>query len=134
MEGVLKQTSTPIFSPIPFLHDDARTRARSRSRSQSPPSPLRLTNALAPGDGPADEPRGLGLVDELDTPAAGHMATKPNPLTAVMSADPALSLSERFVKATETEGEGDVEAKKQEDAEVENMVLVQDEEAPSTPS
>jgi serine/threonine-protein phosphatase 4 regulatory subunit 2 len=148
MDGVLKIVSTPIFTPIAFLHDDARRRSQSRS---PPASPLRLHNSLAMGDAPADEPKGLGLVDELDTPAPGHMASKPNPLTATTSSEPpgpatsldALpSLSERFVKAGDTDGKDGgykdgasgmegvkgSEDGKNEDAEVENMVLSQEED------
>ena len=138
MEGVLKTVNTPIFTPIPFLHDDARRRSQSRS---PPASPLRLHNALALGDAasaPAEEPKGLGLVDELDTPEPGHMAATPTPLSATTtpsSSEPpspvvgAKSLEQRFVKATEEEGsvvkvEG--EDMKNEDAEVENMVLGED--------
>ncbi|PVF98913.1 hypothetical protein CPB86DRAFT_335420 [Serendipita vermifera] len=148
MDGVLKIVSTPIFTPIAFLHDDARRRSQSRS---PPASPLRLHNSLAMGDAPADEPKGLGLVDELDTPAPGHMASKPNPLTATTSSEPPTpntsleslpSLSERFVKAEDTDGkdggnkgggsgaEGTKGAEdgKNEDAEVENMVLSQEDD------
>lgn len=146
MEGVLTTATTPIFAPIPFLHDDARRRSQSRS---PPASPLRLHNSLAVGDAPADEPKGLGLVDELDTPAPGHMASKPQPLTATTSSEPptptkdAPSLADRFVKGEsdetkEKEDAGATEGKKgterenedgkKEDAEVENMVLTPDEE------
>ncbi|CAG7846439.1 SubName: Full=Uncharacterized protein {ECO:0000313/EMBL:CCA66939.1} [Serendipita indica DSM 11827] len=141
MEGVLKTVSTPIFEPIPFLHDDARRRSQSRS---PPASPLRLHNSLAMSEAPADEPKGFGLVDELDTPAPGHMASKPNPLTATTSSEPSTplsdptalpSLSDRFVKEggdekeaekKETEVQGGGEENKNEDAEVEVMVLSQE--------
>lgn len=151
MEGVLTTVTTPIFTPIPFLHEDARRRSQSRS---PPASPLRLHNALSVGDAPADEPKGLGLVDELDTPAPGHMASKPQPLSATTSSEPPAhhetpSLADRFVKSEgdeageKAEGEGEAkssagtEGKKgqekereegKEDAEVENMVLTPDEE------
>lgn len=145
MEGVLKTVSTPIFTPITFLHDDARRRSQSRS---PPMSPVRLANSLSVGDAPADEPRGLGLVDELDTPAPGHMASRPSPLTATTTVEPPIpaSLEERFVKASDEEGKekehetGERAKQKQkgehvgeegkaEDAEVENMVLSAEEEA-----
>jgi serine/threonine-protein phosphatase 4 regulatory subunit 2 len=89
--------STPLFSPIPFLHDDAR---RSKSRSP-PPTPLAL-DAGAP-----DEFRALGLVDELDDPRPGHMSDHPTALTAVTTLPahepkPFLgSLEQRFVKASD---------------------------------
>jgi serine/threonine-protein phosphatase 4 regulatory subunit 2 len=138
MEGVLKTINTPIFTPIAFLHDDARRRSQSRS---PPQSPLRLNNALALGDGasaPAEEPKGLGLVDELDTPAPGHMASTPTPLSATTTPTPSeppspavseKSLEQRFVKSTEREEPGvkvDGEDVKNEDAEVESMVLSED--------
>ncbi|KIM31032.1 hypothetical protein M408DRAFT_274497 [Serendipita vermifera MAFF 305830] len=137
MEGVLKTINTPIFTPIAFLHDDARRRSQSRS---PPASPVRLHNALALGDAasaPADEPKGLGLVDELDTPAPGHMASEPTPLTATttpVSSEPpspavgAKTLEQRFVKSSGggEEGKKEGEEGKNEDAEVESMVLSED--------
>lgn len=131
MKGAFnRRPTTPIFSPIPFLHHDAR-------RSLSPMSPFMLANSLSSSDAPADEPVGFGLVDELDTPAKGHMATKPNPLTATTTLleSPPKSLSERFVKSREQE-EQDKEkeaVRKSEDAEVENMVLAPDEGSSSEP-
>lgn len=95
-------------------------------------------------EAPADEPKGFGLVDELDTPAPGHMASKPNPLTATTSSEPPTpssdpttlpSLSDRFVKESgdahevekkEIKEEGGGEESKNEDAEVEVMVLSQE--------
>ncbi|EGN95362.1 hypothetical protein SERLA73DRAFT_186278 [Serpula lacrymans var. lacrymans S7.3] len=94
--------TTPLFSPIPFLHDDAR---RSKSRSP-PPSPLAL-NAMEAG-GPVESltegmpQRALGLVDELDDPNPGHMSDHPTALTAVTTVTPQPflgSLEQRFVKA-----------------------------------
>lgn len=139
MDGVLKTVSTPIFSPITFLHEDAR-----RSQSRSPPaSPLRLSNALSVDEAPTEEPKGLGLVDELDTPEPGHMANKPSPLSATTDVEQPLlgSLAERFVKGSEDyeiEKGGSKEKKekgpeegKNEDVEVENMVLSQEEESHS---
>ncbi|KIM31028.1 hypothetical protein M408DRAFT_15374 [Serendipita vermifera MAFF 305830] len=137
MEGVLETINTPIFTPIAFLHDDARRRSQSRSPSASP---VRLHNALALGDAasaPADEPKGLGLVDELDTPAPGHMASEPTPLTATttpVSSEPpspavgAKTLEQRFVKSSGDGDEGKKEGEegKNEDAEVESMVLSED--------
>jgi serine/threonine-protein phosphatase 4 regulatory subunit 2 len=84
--------ATPLFSPIPFLHQDAR-----RSTSRSPP-PLALDTTAVSGEGRAAagaplmvsaelqgsiEPAGLGLVDELDDPGPGHMSDTPTALTAV---------------------------------------------------
>jgi len=91
--------STPLFSPISFLHDDAR---RSRSRSQLP-TPLALDS------GAPDDFKALGLVDELDDPRPGHMSDHPTPLTAVTTLPahepkPFLgSLEQRFVKASEVD-------------------------------
>ena len=99
--GSLREARTPLFSPIPFLHEDARSRSRSRSRSP-PMSPLQLaTTALAAtpdelrlGDGVTDSGEPIidgpviGLVDELDDPGPGHMSERPTALTAVTSTAP----------------------------------------------
>ncbi|KAF8162940.1 PPP4R2-domain-containing protein [Crassisporium funariophilum] len=107
--------STPLFSPIPFLHDDAR---RSKSRSP-PPTPLSLNAAISIGEEPF-EMKALGLVDELDDPSPGHMSDHPTALSSVTSVGdtphprPFLgSLDQRFVKAedsmdtTSTQAESD---------------------------
>ncbi|KAG6874055.1 hypothetical protein C0995_006912 [Termitomyces sp. Mi166 len=90
--------STPLFSPIPFLHDDAR---RSKSRSP-PPSPLALGASAVGAEVPEQlEPRALGLVDELDDPSPGHMSDHPTALTSTTSTDSKplfASLEQRFVK------------------------------------
>lgn len=102
--GTQTTSATPLFSPIPFLHDDAR---RSKSHSP-PPSPLVL-GAVGPvtgGHPEAIEPKALGLVDELDDPSPGHMSDHPTALTSVTTlagassgARPFLgSLEQRFVK------------------------------------
>ncbi|EKM55592.1 uncharacterized protein PHACADRAFT_161613 [Phanerochaete carnosa HHB-10118-sp] len=104
---------TPMFSPIPFLHDDAR---RSKSRSP-PPSPLTLP-ALATGGTSTASPHtgaegaetpALGLVDELDDPSPGHLSDHPQPLSATTTIDPkpVASLAERFIKSTEEKPDGD---------------------------
>lgn len=88
--------STPLFSPISFLHDDAR---RSKSRSP-PPTPLTLNPTV-----PSGEVQTLGLVDELDDPSPGHMSNHPTALSSVTSM-PDIDLSrplfeilgDRFVK------------------------------------
>ena len=148
----LKLATTPIFSPIPFLHDDARS-PRSRSTSRSPPlSPLLLPpTSVSDVAGPATlEGRALGLVDELDDPGPGHMADHPTALTEVTTISgtvTSLPLSERFVKSStgnlETRpagvlGEGlgpaptvDQERRdREEDDEVEDMVLDDKENEP----
>ncbi|KAI0093872.1 PPP4R2-domain-containing protein [Irpex rosettiformis] len=110
--GPLPSTSapaTPMFSPIPFLHEDAR---RSQSRSP-PPSPLTLPAAgpgniasIMPPIGSANhDQKALGLVDELDDPSPGHLSDHPQPLSATTSLAPTpvtkqLSLEERFVKSS----------------------------------
>ncbi|PCH38026.1 hypothetical protein WOLCODRAFT_114666 [Wolfiporia cocos MD-104 SS10] len=111
--NTLSAPTTPIFSPIPFLHEDAR---RSSSRSP-PPSPLVLPAMEAATTMPhagaeSSEQKALGLVDELDDPSPGHLSEHPQALSAtttVTSPKPLLlgSLEERFVKAkTDSEGEG----------------------------
>ncbi|KAA1469531.1 PPP4R2-domain-containing protein [Dentipellis sp. KUC8613] len=126
--------ATPLFSPIPFLHGDAR---RSKSRSP-PPSPLAL-NGIDPGGGvPLDsaaldlEQKPLGMVDEMDDPGPGHLSDRPTALTSVTSVGEgsgAITLEERFVKASEAEkseaeeaSEGP-DAKKAKTGENEDMVL-----------
>lgn len=75
--------NTPLFSPIPFLHTDAR---RSKSRSP-PPSPLALNSVDPAGGVPVLglESTGLGLVDEMDDPRPGHMSDHPTALSSVTS-------------------------------------------------
>lgn len=98
--------STPMFSPIPFLHEDAR---RSSSRSP-PPSPLVLPAVAAGGNLTAlphagaegAEAKALGLVDELDDPSPGHMSDHLQPISATTNVETKPlhgSLEERFVKA-----------------------------------
>ncbi|KAJ7582859.1 PPP4R2-domain-containing protein [Mycena floridula] len=87
--------ATPLFSPIPFLHNDAR---RSQSRSP-PPSPLVLGGSGSSTVEPL-EPKAIGLVDELDDPSPGHLSDHPVALSATTTvADPAVGLQDRFVKA-----------------------------------
>lgn len=117
--------STPLFSPIPFLHGDAR-----RSTSRSPP-PLALS-AVTPGGGtPLDttvlgmEHRGLGLVDELDDPGIGHMSDHPTALSSVTSVgrgSGAKSLDERFVRASENRV-GPESKRQKPNEDVEDMLL-----------
>ncbi|KAJ2922223.1 hypothetical protein H1R20_g14859, partial [Candolleomyces eurysporus] len=110
---VTSTPSTPLFSPIAFLHEDARI-ARSRSRSISPTrldaASVREATLPPPSPPPDSEPGtplllsaelpskpdekvkqegvgeasiGIGLVDELDDPSPGHMSEVPTPLTAI---------------------------------------------------
>jgi len=123
----LRDSSTPLFSPIPFLHQDARSRS---------PSPLAMPPSQTAASTAQDSGPMLGLVDELDSPSPGHLSEKPTALTATTVPTSVPPLNERFVK-----GEGDPpEAGKEEaanalkqgeeDQEVENMVL--DSSEPST--
>jgi len=62
------------------------------------------------------EPRELGLVDELDDPNPGHLSDRPTALTSVTSlggCSNVISLEDRFVRASDDEGEGQPEAKRQ---------------------
>jgi serine/threonine-protein phosphatase 4 regulatory subunit 2 len=107
--------STPLFSPISFIHDDAR-----RSHSRSPP-PLNLNGIDHTIDVPLDadplsmEPRELGLVDELDDPNPGHLSDRPTALTSVTSlggTSGVVSLEDRFIRASD-ESEGDPDTRRQ---------------------
>ncbi|KIJ16883.1 hypothetical protein PAXINDRAFT_10595 [Paxillus involutus ATCC 200175] len=104
--GPLTQSvpTTPMFSPIPFLHDDAR---RSQSRSP-PPSPLTLaamegTSSIEPLNDAMPQ-RAIGLVDELDDPSPGHMSDHPTAIssvTTVVSRPFLETLGSRFVRGSE---------------------------------
>ncbi|EJF65910.1 PPP4R2-domain-containing protein [Dichomitus squalens LYAD-421 SS1] len=123
--------NTPMFSPIPFLHEDAR---RSKSRSP-PPSPLVLPATIAGGLSGADESadvKALGLVDELDDPSPGHLSDHIEPISSTTTVDSRPlhgTLEERFVKASEGasagEGEpsGDVPMAQDEDEGKENRAV-----------
>jgi len=98
--------ATPLFSPIPFLHDDAR---RSKSCSP-PPSPLALGTAAPINTGHPEQlgSRTLGLVDELDDPSPGHLSDHPTALSSVTTLNDRTesrpifgSLDQRFVKSGE---------------------------------
>jgi serine/threonine-protein phosphatase 4 regulatory subunit 2 len=83
MLGSTRQSApaTPLFSPIPFLHEDAR---RSQSASP-PPSPFNLA-AVGSISNSHVQPLGtkaLGLVDEMDDPRPGHLSDHPTPISAV---------------------------------------------------
>src|SRR5882757_3356251 len=90
--------TTPLFSPISFLHGDAR------SRSRSPPH---LTLSAV-----KDEPQALGLVDELDDPRPGHMSDRPTALSSTTTSASSITLQDRFVRAQNSEDE-EREAKRQ---------------------
>ncbi|KZT67762.1 hypothetical protein DAEQUDRAFT_380294 [Daedalea quercina L-15889] len=111
--NALSAPTTPIFSPIPFLHEDAR---RSSSRSP-PPSPLVLpaiqsggTSTTMPHAGAEGAaPQALGLVDELDDPSPGHLSEHPQALSATtdVTSKPLIgSLEQRFTKAGTDAEEG----------------------------
>ena len=53
----------------------------------------------------ASEPKGLGLVDELDDPSPGHLSDHPHALSATttVTSKPKGSLEERFVKGEDME-------------------------------
>lgn len=106
--GPISTPTTPIFSPIPFLHSDAR----ARSKSRSPPR----TSQNEPNDvDPA-----FGRVDELDDPRPGHLSDGPTPISSTTTIT--TTLQDRFVKGEDQEqkeGRGETEAVKEEDKEVE---------------
>lgn len=117
VSGSSSVPSTPLFSPIPFLHNDAR---RSSSRSP-PPSPLLLGAAVGPATAiPSQslETKALGLVDELDDPGPGHLSEHPTAIsstTTVGESSTARPLSDttlegRFVRASAPEPEQDDDA------------------------
>lgn len=88
--------TTPVFSPIPFLHSDAR----ARSKSISPPR-------TSPSDQSDVEPA-FGRVDELDDPRPGHLSDSPTPISSTTTV--ATTLQDRFVRGedqeqTKTQGE-----------------------------
>jgi serine/threonine-protein phosphatase 4 regulatory subunit 2 len=67
-------------------------------------------------EGLSMEPRELGLVDELDDPNPGHLSDRPTALTSVTSlggCSNVISLEDRFVRASDDEGEGQPAAKRQ---------------------
>ncbi|KXN82580.1 Serine/threonine-protein phosphatase 4 regulatory subunit 2, partial [Leucoagaricus sp. SymC.cos] len=82
MLGSTRQSApaTPLFSPIPFLHEDAR---RSQSASP-PPSPLTLAAVGSISDAHVQplETKALGLVDEMDDPRPGHLSDHPTAITS----------------------------------------------------
>ncbi|VDB82784.1 unnamed protein product [Peniophora sp. CBMAI 1063] len=102
--------STPLFSPIPFLHRP----------TSAPPSPLVLGGD--PGSSGAIPPidvgtPALGLVDEMDDPGPGHLSDRPTALTSTTSVsdEPGpMSLESRFVRGSDElgESEGEPAAKK----------------------
>jgi len=97
--------TTPIFSPISFLHGDARSR-----------SPPHLTLGAV-----KQEPQALGLVDELDDPRPGHMSDHPTALSSTTTSSSSTSLQERFVKAQHEDEER--EAKRQRISDEEDMMM-----------
>lgn len=109
--GLLSAPTTPLFSPIFFHHEDARSKSQS-----PPPSPLALSGMESTGHVEPLEgmpPKGLGLVDELDDPGPGHLSSHPTALTAVttVGSKPFMdTLETRFVRG---EGQHDTDSSDQ---------------------
>jgi len=125
--AALSVPSTPIFSPIPFLHGDAR---RSQSRSP-PPSPLILaSDPVGSGTVPQGGVEGYGLVDELDDTSPGHLSDHLHPISSTTTTTPETkpligSLEQRFVRSSpETATEVVISG----EGESDNMVLDEVEE------
>lgn len=87
--GLISTPTTPIFSPIPFLHSDARARSKSRS-----PPQMSLNE-------PNDAEPAFGRVDELDDPRPGHLSDAPTPISSTTTI--ATTLQDRFVKGEDQE-------------------------------
>ena len=101
--GPISAPTTPIFSPIPFLHSDARARSKSRS---PPRASLNEPNEIEPA---------FGRVDELDDPRPGHLSDGPTPISSTTTIT--MTLQDRFVKGEDQEqkeGRGVAEAVKEE--------------------
>jgi hypothetical protein len=97
--GPLSAPTTPIFSPIPFLHSDARSRSKSRSPTRTSPNE------------PDDAEPAFGRVDELDDPRPGHLSDSPTPISSTTTIT--TTLQDRFVKGEdqdEKETHGEAEA------------------------
>lgn len=95
--------STPIFSPIPFLHSDARARSKSRSPPRTSPNELH------------DVEPAFGRVDELDDPRPGHLSDGPTPISSTTTIT--TTLQDRFVKGEnqeQREGWREAEASREE--------------------
>jgi serine/threonine-protein phosphatase 4 regulatory subunit 2 len=113
----LRDSSSPLFSPIPFLHQDARSRS---------PSPLSMPSIQTAATPNLNSSPALGLVDELDSPQPGHLSEKPTAISATTVPSSPPPLHERFVKGGTESGQTDpspVSNLGEEDREVEDMVL-----------
>ena len=87
--GLISTPTTPIFSPIPFLHSDARARSQSRSPPRTSPNE------------PNDVEPAFGRVDELDDPRPGHLSDGPTPISSTTTIT--TTLQDRFVKGEDQE-------------------------------
>jgi serine/threonine-protein phosphatase 4 regulatory subunit 2 len=100
----LRLAMTPVFSPIPSFHDDAR---RSRSLSPFELAVTRRPGRPAGGTEELHECRlarkGLCLVDEVDDLEPGHLPDDPTALTVATTTPPR---KERFVKSSSPESDG----------------------------
>jgi serine/threonine-protein phosphatase 4 regulatory subunit 2 len=71
----LRDATTPLFSPITFLHEDPRSRS---------PSPMSISGVhVSLEEDGSTSGDVIGLVDELDIPEPGHLADRPRSLTRI---------------------------------------------------
>ena len=98
-DNTLRLATTPLFSPIPFLHPEmdpitGQVAASSVNGAISAPSPMMLDE-----DVPTPPSPRLGLVDELDDPSpeGNHMSDHPKALSSTTTPSPSADRGGRMV-------------------------------------